>query len=174
MPDYKRATLQDDDGPEPAGDGSASPDSMEVRSAPTRSIPFLSILPGPSPHPQPEPACSRVGSRSRTGSQARLGCPQGCAERQPKCGRECAWATVLPCGWGVTSTHCRLAGAGALGTLGGMPCSLPRHAAPCHAAEPGTAGSGDGRVRGEVRPSVVQWQVLLLLRWGFGRGRRRW
>uniref|UniRef100_A0A8C6JFM5 endothelin-converting enzyme 1 n=3 Tax=Melopsittacus undulatus TaxID=13146 RepID=A0A8C6JFM5_MELUD len=30
MPDYKRATLQDDDGSEPAGDGSTSPDSMEV------------------------------------------------------------------------------------------------------------------------------------------------
>ncbi|NXT73626.1 ECE2 enzyme, partial [Zapornia atra] len=30
MPDYKRATLQDDEGPEPAGDGSASPDSVEV------------------------------------------------------------------------------------------------------------------------------------------------
>ncbi|NWJ03054.1 ECE2 enzyme, partial [Crypturellus undulatus] len=30
MPDYKRATLQDDEGPEAAGDGSASPDSVEV------------------------------------------------------------------------------------------------------------------------------------------------
>uniref|UniRef100_A0A8C3JQ70 endothelin-converting enzyme 1 n=1 Tax=Calidris pygmaea TaxID=425635 RepID=A0A8C3JQ70_9CHAR len=30
MPDYKRATLQEDEGPEPAGDGSASPDSVEV------------------------------------------------------------------------------------------------------------------------------------------------
>lgn len=34
MPNYKRATLQDEEGPEPAGDGSASPDSVEVRSAP--------------------------------------------------------------------------------------------------------------------------------------------
>uniref|UniRef100_A0A8C5UBX8 endothelin-converting enzyme 1 n=1 Tax=Malurus cyaneus samueli TaxID=2593467 RepID=A0A8C5UBX8_9PASS len=33
MPNYKRATLQDEEGPEPAGDGSASPDSVEVRSA---------------------------------------------------------------------------------------------------------------------------------------------
>ncbi|KAL2301263.1 hypothetical protein Nmel_011830 [Mimus melanotis] len=30
MPNYKRATLQDEEGPEPAGDGSASPDSVEV------------------------------------------------------------------------------------------------------------------------------------------------
>uniref|UniRef100_A0A8V0Z9T6 endothelin-converting enzyme 1 n=1 Tax=Gallus gallus TaxID=9031 RepID=A0A8V0Z9T6_CHICK len=30
MPDYKHATLQEDEGPEPAGDGSASPDSVEV------------------------------------------------------------------------------------------------------------------------------------------------
>ncbi|XP_071668736.1 endothelin-converting enzyme 2 isoform X5 [Patagioenas fasciata] len=30
MPDYKRATLQDDEGLEPAGDGSASPESVEV------------------------------------------------------------------------------------------------------------------------------------------------
>lgn len=34
MPNYKRATLQDEEGPEPAGDGSASPDNVEVRSAP--------------------------------------------------------------------------------------------------------------------------------------------
>uniref|UniRef100_A0A8B9SPF4 endothelin-converting enzyme 1 n=1 Tax=Anas platyrhynchos TaxID=8839 RepID=A0A8B9SPF4_ANAPL len=31
MPDYKRATLQEDEAPEPTGDGSASPDSVEVR-----------------------------------------------------------------------------------------------------------------------------------------------
>ncbi|NWX94391.1 ECE2 enzyme, partial [Nothoprocta pentlandii] len=30
MPDYKRATLQDDEGPEAAGDGGTSPDSVEV------------------------------------------------------------------------------------------------------------------------------------------------
>uniref|UniRef100_A0A8C5J5I3 endothelin-converting enzyme 1 n=1 Tax=Junco hyemalis TaxID=40217 RepID=A0A8C5J5I3_JUNHY len=30
MPNYKRATLQDEEGPEPAGDGSTSPDSVEV------------------------------------------------------------------------------------------------------------------------------------------------
>lgn len=34
MPDYKHATLQEDEGPEPAGDGSASPDSVEVSYAP--------------------------------------------------------------------------------------------------------------------------------------------
>uniref|UniRef100_A0A8D2MFL4 endothelin-converting enzyme 1 n=1 Tax=Zonotrichia albicollis TaxID=44394 RepID=A0A8D2MFL4_ZONAL len=30
MPNYKRATLQDEEGPEPTGDGSTSPDSVEV------------------------------------------------------------------------------------------------------------------------------------------------
>ncbi|RLW00763.1 hypothetical protein DV515_00008641 [Chloebia gouldiae] len=30
MPNYKRATLQDEEGPEPAGDGSTSPDNVEV------------------------------------------------------------------------------------------------------------------------------------------------
>lgn len=38
MPDYKHATLQEDEGPEPAGDGSASPDSVEVSYAP---VPLL-------------------------------------------------------------------------------------------------------------------------------------
>ncbi|KFV19053.1 Endothelin-converting enzyme 2, partial [Tauraco erythrolophus] len=48
MPDYKRATLQDDEGPEPARDGSASPDSVEV-----------GFRKGP------EPWLSRLASRSQ-------------------------------------------------------------------------------------------------------------
>lgn len=65
---------------------------------PSPSILPLPVLPGPPPRPQPEPAHSRVVSGSRAGSQASPGCPQGCAGRQPKCGRDCAQAIVLPCG----------------------------------------------------------------------------
>ena len=167
MPDYKRATLQDDEGPEPAGDGSASPDSVEVRSAPappsfpspsslaplltlSRSLPAARWAAGAGPGAKPALAVPRDV----------LGGSQNAAESVP------GPSSFLAAGE-AASTHCQLAGAGALGTHGGMPLSAPRHA-----AEPGI-GEWSGREGGPARSGrpVVRWQVLLLPRWGFGRGR---
>lgn len=131
---------------------------------PGSSILPLSILPSPPPHPL-GPACNQVGSGSRVGSQARPGCPQGCAGSQPKCGTECAWTIVLHCGsGGAASTHHRLARAGGEGCPGPHLLMQPR----VHWAAAGREAGGS-----DVRPPMVRWQVLLLPRWGFGRGRGR-
>lgn len=133
MPDYKRATLQDDEGPEPAGDGSVSPDSVEVSSAPappsspspsspapllalSRSLPTAGWSAGAGPGAKPALAVPRDV----------LGGSQNAAEIVPRPSSFLAAA-------GAASSHCQLTGAGALGTRGGMPRSPPRHA-----AKPGT------------------------------------
>lgn len=111
MPDYKRATLQDDEGPEPAGDGSTSPDSVEVRSAPAPpSFPSPSSLAPLLALSQSLPA---DGWAAGAGPAAKpvlavprdvLGGSQNAAESVP------GPSSFLAAGGG-TSTRCHLAGA---------------------------------------------------------------
>ncbi|KAM6357134.1 LOW QUALITY PROTEIN: endothelin-converting enzyme 2-like [Alca torda] len=134
MPDYKRATLQDDEGPEPAGDGSASPDSVEVS------------LPWPH-HPSPlcppwSPPCPQLGGQRERGREPSQPWPSpGCAGGQPKCSRE-AWATVLSCSWGGPP-------APAASSPGLVPWA-PQGDAPAPTSSGSRAGLGEGRGGGEL------------------------
>jgi len=144
MPDYKRATLQDDEGPEPAGDGSASPDSVEVRSA-------------PAPPSSPAPSSPSAGACPQPGGQRE----QGWEPSQP-------WLSPGMC-WEAAKMRQRLCpGHRPSLWLGGPPapaaslpgpvpwapaegCPSPRLVTqPIQA--PGSSRGGNGEQRGPVAP----------------------
>lgn len=144
MPDYKHATLQDEEGPEPVGDGSASPDSVEVRSA--LAPPFFPSPSFPAPTPtltlsQSLPAARWAAGAGRGAKAAPavsrdvLGGSQNAAESVP------GPSSFLAAG-GAARTRCRLARAGALGTRRGMTRSPPSQA---------PESSGGGKGHGEVQ-----------------------
>uniref|UniRef100_A0A493TKV3 endothelin-converting enzyme 1 n=1 Tax=Anas platyrhynchos platyrhynchos TaxID=8840 RepID=A0A493TKV3_ANAPP len=87
MPDYKRATLQEDEAPEPTGDGSASPDSVEVSPDPPQKSP--NPLLDPPPMLPTAPTCPQPLGGGGGGDTAKM--LQGAH-----------WGQFLPCsfmGW---------------------------------------------------------------------------
>lgn len=164
MPNYKRATLQDEEGPEPAGDGSTSPDSVEVSSAPAPpSFPSPSSL---------APILTLWGlPATKWAVGAGLGAKPDMAVPRDVLGVSQNAALSVPgrssflVAWG----GCQHPPAARQGWWAGMPWSPHPHA-----ATPGTGEWREGSGGSDARPPMVRWQVLLLLpRWGSGRGRGR-
>lgn len=151
MPDYKHATLQEDEGPEPAGDGSASPDSVEVSYAP---VPLFCL--GPlSCSPSLQQEWGQEPGQPWLSLDDVLGGSQNAAKSVP-----------LPCSsrGGCTSIHKWLIRKGCTGFSVAV-SKLNPHLVPMPHSQARAPGSSLG--------SRCDFSPCLLPRWGSGRGRGR-